>query len=168
MYPLRRSSPKENTEKWTEGERGRKIRKDAETIKMYNLSRTELTAHDISLLSKGLTFSPMMQPNTFTLFKELNKFIRDQRYYNIQTSKHTSTSDVTNQASFVTDHDSLDKTDQLALAQLEELYAENFNADLEWLTQHGPTSPPVRYTSLRPKSIFNPTHNKGPYLQTFY
>lgn len=24
------------------------------------------------------------------------------------------------------------------------------------------------YTTLRPKSIFNPTYNKGPYLQTFY
>lgn len=110
-----------------------------------------------------------MQPNTFTLFKDLNKFIRDltvQRYFSIQSSKQVS--DNTYQTPHPTDHDILDETDQPALAQLEELYAENFNADLEWLTQHCPTSPPVRHTTLRPKSIFNPTNNKGPYLQTFY
>lgn len=30
------------------------------------------------------------------------------------------------------------------------------------------TSPPVKHTNFQPKSIFNPTHAKGPYVQSFY
>lgn len=112
-----------------------------------------------------------MQPNSFTLFKDLNKFIRDltvQRYFNIQSSKQAPMSDIVNSVPCSTDLDSLDESDRPALDLLEGLYAENYNADLEWLSQHGSTSPPVKHTSLCPKSIFNPTSNKGPYLQTFY
>lgn len=59
------------------GRRRKKVSKDAETVKIYNLSHTSLTAYDLSLLRKGLTFAPTMQPNSFTLFKDLNKYIRD-------------------------------------------------------------------------------------------
>lgn len=47
------------------------------------------------------------------------------------------------------------------------MYAENDYDDMDWLTQHCPTSPPIVNTSLRLQSIFNPVHNKGPHLQTF-
>lgn len=69
----------------------REKRKNVKTVKIYNLSHRELSPHYSSLLSRGLTFAPTTQPNPFTLFKNLNKFIRDltvQRFYNIQALKN--------------------------------------------------------------------------------
>ncbi|PIO37882.1 hypothetical protein AB205_0152490 [Aquarana catesbeiana] len=36
------------------------------------------------------------------------------------------------------------------------------------LTQHLSTSPPIIHSDLKPKSVFFPTHSKGPYIESFY
>lgn len=36
------------------------------------------------------------------------------------------------------------------------------------LTQYSATLPPTVHTYFRPKSIFNPSHAKGPCLESFY
>lgn len=63
---------------------------------IFNLSTHILSSNDISLLSKGLIFSPTVQPNPFVHFKDLNKFIRDltvNRFYNIKSTDKLSTTD---------------------------------------------------------------------------
>lgn len=65
----------------------------------------------------------------------------------------------------------LDSTfsDPTAQNLLEQLYTEDEDDyHLELLTQYVPTSPPIQNTSVRRKSVFNPTFNKGLYIQTFY
>lgn len=50
-----------------------------------------LTKEDISLLSRGLTFSPTIQPDSFQLFKGLNKFIKNltlKRFFHIRSNKN--------------------------------------------------------------------------------
>lgn len=92
-------------------------------------------------------FATTTQPISFTLFKDLNKFIRDltvQRFYSIQATKNLLSIDP--HGSIIVNH----------------------YDDLDWLTQHCPTSPPITHSNLRPTSVFNPTYCKGPYLQTFY
>lgn len=58
--------------------------------------------------------------------------------------------------------------DDMALACLEELYNDDNEDYFTYLTQHMPTSPPVKHTKFQSKSIFNPTHAKGPYVHSFY
>ncbi|XP_075448371.1 calcium uptake protein 2, mitochondrial isoform X1 [Ascaphus truei] len=43
---------------------------------IYNLSSHSLTPYHISLLAKGLSFSPSSTPNRFDLFVDLNRYIR--------------------------------------------------------------------------------------------
>lgn len=53
--------------------------------------------------------------------------------------------------------------------ELSEINIDNLDEDetLRLFTQHLAT-PPIVHSSLRPKSIFFPTHSKDPHLETFY
>lgn len=55
-----------------------------------------------------------------------------------------------------------------ALDQLEDLYTEDLDDFAESLTQHLSPSSPIQHTKFRPKSIFDPTFTKSPYVQCFY
>lgn len=55
----------------------------------------------------------------------------------------------------------MEDTDLPILNDLEELYLESHYDDLEWLSQHCPTFPPVQHTNLRSESNFNPVHKKS-------
>lgn len=73
--------------------------KSTETIKIFNFSSHSLSPEEISLLGKGLTFSPTILPNSFLLFKDLNKFIRNltlKRFFNIQSAKNLSVNNIQN------------------------------------------------------------------------
>ncbi|PIO24930.1 hypothetical protein AB205_0188640, partial [Aquarana catesbeiana] len=74
----------EETEEGDETDISKK-RQNTETVKIFNLSTQDLSAEDVPLLSKGLNFTPSAHPNPFTLFVDLNKFVRNltvKRYYN--------------------------------------------------------------------------------------
>lgn len=106
---------------------------------------------------------------------DLNKFIHKltvKRFFNIQTNKEK----------FIDSQDSTDNTtprstlendpDDPCLAILEELYnvddEEASVPDTHFFSQYFCDSPPIKHTLFRPKSIFNPTPTKGPYVQSFY
>lgn len=117
------------------GKNRKKERKNTETIKIYNLSTHTLLPYEIVLLNEGLTFAPTIQPNPFTLFKDVNKFIRDltvKRFYNNKNNKPPPPNSGAKEVSPL-DTPSFDYTGLPALADLEELYAENFYDDLDWL-----------------------------------
>lgn len=146
-------------------------RKDQETVKIFNLCNYVISPDDISLLSKGLTFAPTSQPNPFVLFKDLNTFIHDltvKRFYSIKSAKDKSTTDETINLKPIQYPLLDDFSDQPILSHFKELFAKSHYDDIDWLTQHCPTFPPIQHTQLYPKSAFNPIHKKGPYLQTFY
>lgn len=123
-------------------------------------------------MAQGLTFAPTAPPNPFTLFLDLNRFIRNitvKRYFNIQASKNSNSNDTDN--SIIPSESSTAMIDPLefnALEDLEDLYTEDLDDYFEALTQHQSTSPPIRHTKFKPKSIFNPTFAKGPSVQSFY
>lgn len=96
-----------------------------------------------------------------------NLTLKLKRYYSIKAQK--SVDSVTHSSS-VESTLSSGTSDSLELNILKDLY--NLESDYEdedmLLTQHLSTSPPVQHSKFRPKSVFNPTHAKGPYRQTFY
>lgn len=56
------------------------------TIKIFNLSKYELSRDERSVLEKGLSFAPQSKPDDFQLFIDLNKFIRKltlQRHFSL-------------------------------------------------------------------------------------
>ncbi|PIO39511.1 hypothetical protein AB205_0069860 [Aquarana catesbeiana] len=134
-----------------------------------------------SILARGLTFALTASPNPFTLFLDLNRFIRNitiKRYFNIQdTKKGNGTPNITPNTTPYTNNDhaecstttedssTLGPAELIALDHLEDLYIDD---QIESLTQHPPTSPPILHTKFKPKSIFYPTFAKRPYVQTFY
>lgn len=138
------------------------------------MSSHNLSESDTSLLSRGLNFAPTVPPNPFTLFVDLNRFSRNltvMRFYNIQAAKKGTTNIDTNSPSSSYDDDIEETTilsDDIALAYLEELYNNDNEDYASYLTQHMPTSPAVKHTNFHPKSIFNPTYAKGPFVQSFY
>lgn len=74
-----------------------------------------------------------------------------KRFYNIKSSDNQSTTDTTDTPTLEV---SVEPTpfDDIELPILDGY------EDIDWLTQHRSTSPPIKNTHLRPKSTFNPTH----------
>lgn len=145
------------------------------TIKIFNLSDHTLTPPEVSLLSRGLTFAPTAGPNPFQLFIDLNRFIRNltvKRFFQMKIEKNNDNKIIeeTLDSDHTPDPEDLNSTpsDLTALLHLEQLYTEDEDLYVEFLSQHLPTSPPVSHTSLHPPSIFNPTSSKGSYIHTFY
>ncbi|XP_075443896.1 uncharacterized protein LOC142487827 [Ascaphus truei] len=62
---------------------------------IYNLSTHELTPYHISLLAKGLSFSPSSLPNQFELFVDLNRFISKLTLMRHFSSKNRESVDTT-------------------------------------------------------------------------
>ncbi|PIO40266.1 hypothetical protein AB205_0075360, partial [Aquarana catesbeiana] len=58
--------------------------------------------------------------------------------------------------------------DQQAILDLCELWNINEDDDLVAWSQYSQPTVPIQHTSFRPKSVFNPTQSKGPFLTTFY
>lgn len=135
-------------------------------MKIYNLSSLQLSPTDISLLSKGLNFAPINKPNPFLLFKDLNRYIRNltlKRFFLAKQNKpNTNTIDLPS----VIPSPDLFEYDGDIIDALESLTGEEDTLNL--LTQHLATSPPISYSSLKPKSVFYPAQSKGPYLESFY
>lgn len=89
-------------------------------------------------MAQGLTFAPTSPPNPFTLFLDLNRFIRNitvKRYFNIQASKNSNSNDTDN--SIIPSESSTAMIDPLefnALEDLEDLYTEDLDDYFEALT----------------------------------
>lgn len=116
----------------------------------------------------GSQFCPIftIQPH-YIIKKNLNRSIHNltlKRYYSIQSSKTTSKSPDLS----LCDTEILTDFDPIGQRLLEELYISNENEVLALFPQHSSTSRPVQHTQFKPKSVFNPVHAKGPYLQTFF
>lgn len=112
---------------------------------MFNLSFHLLTLEEIALLNKGLNFAPTTQPNPFTLFEDLIKFVQNltvKRFFNIKTNKNNpiASPEMDDNIKESTPDNSLDAS---CLAILEELYNDDDKASYtSRLTQHLPTTPP--------------------------
>lgn len=136
------------------------------TVKIFNLSTAES-----SILQRGLNFAPSSLPNSFCLFKDLHLFIRNltlKRHYNIKTLKATDSNIHPSPVEPISHSETSDSPELSILKELYNMESEDEDEDLFLLTQHLPTSPPVQHSKFRPKSVFNPTHSNGPYLNTFY
>lgn len=128
-------------------------------MKIYNLSSHSLTGAELSLLKKGLGFSPSIGPNQFGLFKDLNRFIRTltlRRHFSIETGPDLRAPVPLN---------STQPADENALSLLQDLWLES-NMDEQYSLL--PLDPEILHTDLKPKSKFNPIHSKGPYIETYY
>lgn len=101
------------------------------------------------------------------MFKDLNKFVHNltlRRHYNMKVNK-VSTVKADPSAD---NHPILNtSTDQQAIQDLCELWTFHEDDDIITRSLHSHSSPPIVHTSFRPKSIFNPTQSKGPYLDIF-
>lgn len=98
-------------------------------------------------------------------------FIRNltlKRYYNIKLQKVTDSLmyPITTDSTLTTGTNNSPDLD--IPKDLYSIESDDEDEDLVLLTQHLSTSPPGQYSNFRPKSVFNPTHVKGPYLQAFY
>lgn len=124
------------------------------------------------MLSRGLIFSTTIQPNSFQLFKDLNKFIRNltlKKFFHIQSNKITEPP--ISPSPTPTDINLEESVDSPFSVHNDEINVEDpdsIDSIYELFTQHLQTSPPVAHTSLKPKSSFYPTKSKGPYLEAFY
>lgn len=88
-----------------------------------------------------------------------------KRYYSIISSKNTSKSpdlSLCCDTEIATDFDPIDQR------LLEELYISNEDEVLALFPQHPSHSHPVQHTKFKTKSVFNPVHAKGPYVQIFF
>lgn len=147
-------------------------------MKIFNLSDYVLSSSEQSLLARGLTFAPTAARNPFTLFLDLNRFIKNitvKGYFNIEASKNIASKNTTspnkidlNTTSSTFSSIRMDQLELNALADLEDLYTGDLDNYVELLRQHLPTSPPIQHTTFKPKSIFNPTFAKGPFIHSFY
>lgn len=130
------------------------------------MSTNQLTTAGISLLNQRLHFAPSISPNPFTIYKNLNSFIRNltlKHYFNIQSLKNSpNLVDLPSQVL-----DSQTHINPIGLKLLEGLYMSG-DEDRVLFTQHPSSSPPIPNNPFKIKSVFNPVHKKGPYLQTFY
>lgn len=59
----------------------------------------------------------------------------------------------------------LDSQDRATIAMLDERLWENYNINPQILIHHTLS---IKNTHFKPKSIFNPTHIKGAFIETFY
>lgn len=122
------------------------------------------------LLSKGLNFAPTNQPNSFTLFKDLNRYIRNltlKRYFSMKSRGESDTVDIVIPDSSIPDLPSHMFDHEGDIMQI--LGSPSItNDELTLFTQHLATSPPIVHSRFKPQSIFYPTYAKGPYIETFY
>lgn len=161
-------------------ERGKmQAQKGGETaisIKSFNLSKHPVSRPEETLLARGLTFAPTTPPNPFTLFLELNQFIRNitvKCFFNLKEQNNSGierdpSSSLPDPSSPIDNFQDCSVPERLALDHLELLYTEDLDDYVELLTQHLSSSPPIQQTRFQLKSIFYPTFDKGPYIQSFY
>lgn len=126
-----------------------------------------LSPENISLLSRGLTFAPIIQPNSVLLFKDFNTCIRNlnlKRFFNIKSKKDSPldidiTLPATDSHTFILEN--IQKSLITIYDSCQEFGETDFDLDIDLFTQHLQTLPPIVHTHLQPKS-------KGPYLEAFY
>lgn len=106
----------------------------------------------------------MVLPSSFTMFKDLNKLICNvtlKRYYSIKANKTPVDIDVA----------SVPFWTHLLRNRLFRIFV-NCGTSMKMMTWLPGSNilirPPILHTTFIPKSVFNPIHAKGPYLETFY
>lgn len=122
----------------------------AETIKIYNLASQNLNDQETLLLARGLNFVPTTFPNSFTMFKDFNKFICNltlKRHYNMKANK-TSIQDFSDDQYCPLDT----PADRQAIQDLCELWNADEDDDLIAWSQYSHSSPSV-HTTFRPNSV---------------
>lgn len=118
-------------------------------MKIVNLSDLELTPDHISLLQKGMTFSPVNNMDEFTVFKDIMLFLRKVFLHFLYDRTDNTAAPVM----------SMDVDDQKALDIMNSLLDES----------EGPpeTSIPIRQANLRIRSQKMPPLSKNRWLNLF-
>lgn len=92
---------------------------------MLNLSKASLTAAEISLLSKGLSFAPQSHFDIFSTLLDVNRFIRNVVLRKTFPSPVDSTQSIQEGVSQETTLLTLNFQDQTAISTLEKLQSES-------------------------------------------